>query len=1350
MKTDCTTITKSLGEQRFETARRMALAALAALPTSAPDQDLRLLLHEALVNLGDIQAAQKTVEAFNFRDEDERLRVKLLLAEDYHTLSSYDFYRGSTEAAQGLTGDEYADKYESMADQAFSDAIALADTLARKERTAEVLRRSRRLAKADVLAPRREIPVPVLPRTTGFGAVCGRLTFSDGSPVGYAPVTIGFPQRISHANPEGYLGRGIGGGVDAVFHGDQEIRTVTTDETGAYCFEGLPAQTYPFLAVTLDQAATDIALRFFGRDLTVYAGGETLCDGVVQDWISAPPTDVSDPFTETKTHDGFALRRVATWTLRNPFYFDFPRQFVVLTLPASAGTGTLYAWTSDSIDSLVPVQRLADGTLGCFLDLPQRTDRVLAVYASRGDENLITMSADVMTLSVDAGNPTAVIDTGRAMFRIAAGQGTHAIAPIVSVRGEDGLWRGHGRLRMPEQVSVVSRKTTVLEQGALLLRVEVSYELSTGDTLRFELTAHRGEAYLLVRETTAPIDGLAFEFSLKEFQGGRGFLHWTPEHGGRHWRTLQTENCELARLQESVAWWIPPQGFAYAMTPEGLNEKDYIGVFTSRRGEWIDREFERLAQGPGDDNRELDWPYPEMVGSTLSMITVHTTDAGDAFFRFAGFEGERQWGILVSTLPRCDGPFKEISVVQHKVSSPRLQDYMRWRLHEQDHLSRPLLVVAREEVRGLRCKKQSKAFAPIWEKLVNSHQRGPSRGLRALIESDAALTWRLACEMKTEAPLRARMTLLGRDYSDVYSPVGGRGITPFAEQYDLIAATGVFSPDEEREIRAMLLLMGHLYMEEDFMNWRFNSRNANFEADRTDIVGAVGLVFRGNPDADAMVRHAADLMERSLNVYCTPGSGKWYENPACYYIHAASCRLNLAFHLWKHGILDVTAIPRLKDFLTWGPLLLTARYPHDFALLRDGCTYEAYEQAEKVRRIPPIGDHAKVGQWVSEFFALMGKVYQKRDPKFADFLRWAYQEGGSDGGHFSKFPLFFTAMDEADLVLAPPQTLSSRRLEGFGAIFRGKLGTPDEFYFLFKQGPGGYRYHRTEGSFLLMAHGRPLVWDGGEAGETWRHSTVSFHDTHMPLAPGHVEQFRSFESVDFVQGVHPKALDPGDPIFLSDVCEHHCVQVALERFNEPNPADVRSVIWVKDEYVVVVDDLHLRQETKVHWHLQAVADTHQGTASEEAGVRFHGRFGVDLQLLMPGLPVDAQETVAQVSTLEYNVEPAKCFAMRHLQLSLTSPKRLTAVLRPLAPNQKPLKATAFDGGIHVQGDGIDDTLFMGREVHQIEQGDIGFTGRYGAILRRPGRTTLVLLDGTSISFGSDRLNEVGERVVGAL
>ena len=87
----------------------------------------------------------------------------------------------------------------------------------------------------------------------------------------------------------------------------------------------------------------------------------------------------------------------------------------------------------------------------------------------------------------------------------------------------------------------------------------------------------------------------------------------------------------------------------------------------------------RIAQGPigedGQENRELDWPFPEMVGSSISMITAHTTAAGDALFRFGFFDGERQWGLLASSLEENDGRFKELGRVQHKNSSPRLQDF---------------------------------------------------------------------------------------------------------------------------------------------------------------------------------------------------------------------------------------------------------------------------------------------------------------------------------------------------------------------------------------------------------------------------------------------------------------------------------------------------------------------------------------------------------------------------------------------------------------------------------------------------------------------------------------------------
>jgi hypothetical protein len=572
----------------------------------------------------------------------------------------------------------------------------------------------------------------------------------------------------------------------------------------------------------------------------------------------------------------------------------------------------------------------------------------------------------------------------------------------------------------------------------------------------------------------------------------------------------------------------------------------------------------------------------------------------------------------------------------------------------------------------------------------------------------------------------------------MYSAVGARPITHWAEEYDLIAASGVFTPDEERLVRAFLMLMGHMYMERDFMNWNFNSRNANFEADRMDVVGAIGLCFMGNPDAKQFIQHAALRLEKSLRVYCTPGSGKWYENPACYYLQASKCYMNLLFHLARHGVCDPARIPRLKEFLRWGILLLTPPTPPRYEDMRDGLGEAEYGQTEKVRRISPIGDHALIGPWVPEHYALMSRLFRASDPDFADLLIWAYREGGSDGGYFGNLPLLFSALDEEDLEVSPgydPSPLfQSRRLEGFGAAFRGSFGRENEFFLLFKQGPGGYRYHRTEGSFLLFAHGRPLVYDGGEAGETWRHSTLSFHETHMPLAPGWVERFHSDAAVDFVQGVHPVLLNPGTPVFLSDNCRHELVQEAYARRAVTSPPVVRSLFWVKDEYVIVHDELAIPAAVKSHWHLQVVADGHSESVDE--GYRFTGRFGTDLQVLLPDQAL-ASATISQVPILEYHKPTEESFSMRHLEVRAEAADHYLAVLRPLYADKAEVQATTIRGaqgtvGVRVQNGAMDDTIFFRRDGMVHNSVAVCFEGRYGAVLRRPGVTTYLLLDGNQI------------------
>lgn len=1327
-------IADALAAHKFETARRLSLAALVHAVGSERAAILRLL-HQAYCKLGDMPQALAVTEGLAPVSEDECLEVWLLQAEDYHRLSAYDFYRGSVAERSGITGDEYAEQMLARSREAFERALALATTAPRKAALAALLRRCGQREQADALSPL----VPGTPSAVAdpaTGTVTGILRDPDGRPVAGATITLGLQVTVIEPDPASYLKPDLGYRPKI---GAQQALTTCTDDQGCFTIADVPAGRHEFLAATLDAPDAPLLTHFFAHGIEVAAGTTSEIQGTLTEWQSAQAPPIAHPFPETLLRDGhtYQLLRVETW--RNPFYYDFPRQLV--TLSVTADERPLLLLNVDDLSQPLAYQPLAEG-IAFYAELPAMSERAYALYQAEESLALPTMAADMPSFVPEEDGHTAALSTGVADYRIPYGKGVDALPPIMAVRGADGVWRGKGRFVLPDGVTITSRRTEIVEAGPLLLAVQISYVLSTGDEYRLTLTADRNEPYLLVRECCPDLDGAAFEFSLCEFSGGRGFLHWTPEAGGRHWHTLSAEDAERARLQESVPWWIPPQGFGYAMTADGLAAQDYLAVFTVRRGEWDDRKFAELAKGPGE-NRELDWPFPEMVGSTISMITANTDTHGDAYYRFKFFDGERQWGLLVSTLADNDGPWKAISACQHKNSSPRLQEFITWQLDAPDMATHPWLMVRRDDVPAMRAKTDSPRFARYWEAIRNGKARGAEAGIRFLVDGDPHIAWRAKREMVGVAHIYSRMVLLGRDFADVYSPVGVRPIAEWAKEFDCLVASGVFTPDEELLVRRFLLLMAHMFLQPDLMNWHYGARNANFEADRVGAVGTVGLVFAGHPDAVAFVAHARERLAEMLEIYSTPGSGKWYENPACYYLTSVKCWGSLAYHLIREGYCTLADVPRLQDFLRWGMLLLTPRTPHEYDYMCIGSDDATYRAKERVRRIPPIGDHAHIGPWVPEQYLLLASLYAEADPAFADLLKWAYHEGGGYGGYFGDVPQAFASMTEADLTPADIDIpLHSRRLEGFGAVLRGQVGQEDEFYLLVKQGPGGYRYHRTEGSFLLFANGKPLIYDGGEAGETWRHSTLAFYDVHMPLAPGHVERVATLPSVEFVQGVHPVALKPGQPIFLNDSCHHELVPVAYARYNEPDPADVRSFTWVKDEYVIVHDDLHLDPSVPVHWHLQVVAESEAGCALD--GYRFHGRYGTDLQVQLPGQQFVA-ESVETHRLLEYHMPPENAFAMRHLSLQAEAPSQLLAVLRPLSAGKLPITARLLTNGaravgVQVDGDGLHDRVFLAREAVTYADAYFAFTGRYGGVFCRGAQTSLVLQ-----AAGEIRLDSVGMR-----
>ncbi len=1325
-----------LNEGRCETARRLCRRYLASATGEERDV-LLLLLHQACRFLGDQAACLDALAGVESADQDRQLEVVLRRAEDFKYFGTGMFYRESEACAQGYSHWEYFASMQKNALEQLERARDLADTEARRRRLTQAMRFCGEGQFSEVDKSHNNIVAPASPERAGSCTLQGTLSFPGGMPAGNLTVTLGLQVALLPPDPRRYTNLNLE--VYEPDHSLLETRSCQTDDRGRYCFTQLPAGTHEFLAVNLDPQTNPVAVRFLAHHILLHDGDTMELNADILAWQSSPSRQTNVCLPETIVWRDQDATCVATDVLRNPFDYAFPRQLLEIDLPPGidADPDRLILLLSDCLDTPVPFQ-LAGQKLLYFCDLPPRQDRMAGLYRLHRAQHAMDESP---LRIVEAGEGSALISTGKALFRVPWGDGQDLLPPIVQVKGGDDEWRGEGRLLLPEGVTLASRSTTLIEQGRLRLQIEIRYFLSNEMTYSFRLTFHRDEEYVLVHEICPCLPGAGFQFSLAEFMHGRYFLNEGPEGTRKRlWGPLTPGDRTLGLLKETISFGVPLEGFGLLMSKDCMDEKDCVGVFTIRRGEWIDRAFEKVCNGPAkaDCSHEQEWPYPEMIGSTYSMIVAETAD-NDCRFRFDAFDGERHWGLMVSSFARNDGRFKALSEYQHKNSCPRLQVFKQWRLDLPDSLTRPSLLVQAERLPELRRRKDDPRFAATWKRIVQMRPNGggqwaPSAAgaFRAMLDADPAAIWNKKRELVAIAGPHARSVLLGRDKTPEYSPVASRAVTPWIEDYDLIVATGVFEPAEEQLVRAHHMLMGHMYLRKDFMNWTFNARNANFEADRVDTVGVAGICFRDNPDGVTFIRHAQSRMARIIETYCTPGSGKWYENPACYYLTSLKCWTNLFLHMAHHGLMKIEDVPRMKEFLRWGIFLLTPPTP-DYEQMRDGVTPGDF--AGK-RRIAPIGDHARIGPTIPENYALMAAQYRVADPEFADLLRWAYHASGADGDYHNQYLLFFANADE--WMLSPPAVnpaLPSRRLEGFGAILRTSMHRPNESCLLLKLGPGGYRYHNTEGSILFFADGKPLIYDGGEAGETWRHSTLSFHDTHTMLAPGHVERFQAFSGLGFIQGVSPRALNPGEPNYLNDQCSPESIAIGAANYHEPNPAVSRSLFWVEDDYLIMHDALNLDPQIATHWHLQVVADSHAECAS---GWRFKGRFGTDLQVVMAN-PHDAVTTIAQLPILDARPLEER-FAMRHLQVAGKKGTRdYLAVLRPLPGTRGEIQASVLSChdrtiGVRIAGWGIDDTLYVSRESFSHRQGHIVFRGRYAAVLERPECLRMYLLDGDALQY----------------
>lgn len=86
-----------------------------------------------------------------------------------------------------------------------------------------------------------------------------------------------------------------------------------------------------------------------------------------------------------------------------------------------------------------------------------------------------------------------------------------------------------------------------------------------------------------------------------------------------------------------------------------------------------------------------------------------------------------------------------------------------------------------------------------------------------------------------------------------------------------------------------------------------------------------------------------------------------------------------------------------------------------------------------------------------------------------------------------------------------------------------------------------------------------------------------------------------------------------------------------------------------------------------------MADSETGNTRE--GYIFNGRFGTDLQVILPNQEF-LEVALETIPMMKYHTPPEECFAQCHLQVSGGNGGYL-AVLRPLSAGKIPLNAEAI-------------------------------------------------------------------------
>ncbi|NMO97043.1 heparinase II/III domain-containing protein [Paenibacillus lemnae] len=336
--------------------------------------------------------------------------------------------------------------------------------------------------------------------------------------------------------------------------------------------------------------------------------------------------------------------------------------------------------------------------------------------------------------------------------------------------------------------------------------------------------------------------------------------------------------------------------------------------------------------------------------------------------------------------------------------------------------------------------------------------------------------------------MRQGMDLFKRDGwhdDDTYGAVHiGRGLQVTSVIYDIIAAAGVFSSEEEEQLLNDFRYVSNLMMDTGYYSYHLESfpdekggKRSNWNADRAVGLGVYALLFPEEELASRYLEHTMTVVDWQLE-HVVDHDGAWPENIR--YHGAVLHRYFLFFMLLKQlkGT-DYFAHTKVKQMYRF---LIETATCHD--IIQDGAGTPALMS-------PAVGDANVNDQWF-RLLVYAAPFYRDIDPELSEEMMWTWRQGGAqvrDSGA-SPIPVIPLICAVPDLPARQPD-MSSRHYPDIGyVIFRSGVGEHDcgleqihdEHFAIYEASPLTYHAHHDEGHFSIWAGGVPLTIDAGTGG----------------------------------------------------------------------------------------------------------------------------------------------------------------------------------------------------------------------------------------------------------------------------